>query len=122
MKKILIVEDELDLLTILKQRLEHHHYEVLEASDGEEGLKKVEESKPDLIILDIKMPKLDGYTFIKEMRTKKENAKIPVIVLTAHANLDSLFKVEGVTAYFTKPYETQTILAAIENALSSAAK
>ncbi len=120
MKKILIVEDEVDLMTILKQRLEHHHYQVLEAIDGEEGLVKVQNGKPDLIILDVKMPKLDGYTFIKELRTHKEHAKIPVIMLTAHADMDALFKVEGVSAYFTKPYEIEKILAAIEKALASA--
>lgn len=119
MKKILIIEDEPDLLRVLSQHLTNHKYEVLEANDGEEGFQKVQEGQPDLIILDVKMPKLDGHTFIKELRTKKEYAKIPVIMLTAHANLDSLFKVEGVAAYFTKPYEIEKILTAIEKALVS---
>lgn len=118
MKKILIVEDEVDLLAMLKQRLEHHQYEVLEAYDGEEGLAKVKQGNPDLIILDVKMPKLDGYTFIKEMRADKAHAKIPIIILTAHANLDSLFKMEGVSAYFSKPYEINQVLEAIKKALA----
>ncbi|MCB9757036.1 MAG: response regulator [Candidatus Omnitrophica bacterium] len=119
MKKILIVEDEPDLLKVLSQHLENYHYQVLEAGDGEQGLKQVAEGKPDLIILDIKMPKIDGYTFVQELQSQKEYAKIPVIMLTANENLDSLFKVAGVSDYFTKPYQIEKIVAAIEKALST---
>ncbi len=119
MPKILVIEDDPDLLSVLSQHLVNHKYDVLQAVDGQEGFQKVEEGKPDLIILDVKMPKLDGYTFIKELRTKKEHAQIPVMVLTAHSDLDSLFKVEGVAAYFTKPYEIEKILAVIKKVLGA---
>lgn len=120
MKKILIVEDEPDLLRVLSQHLKNHNFQVAEAEDGESGLQKVQDEKPDLIILDIKMPKIDGYSFVKELQSQREFAKIPVIVLTAHSDFDKLFKVEGVAAFFTKPYEIKEIVSGIETALQIA--
>ena len=73
-KTILVVDDEPDVLTFLKKRLEAHNYKVITANDGIEGLKKARESKPDIILLDIIMPNKDGFTMLSELRAKEETS------------------------------------------------
>jgi len=82
MKKILIIEDEKVLLEILEKKLATQGYEVLVAKDGEEGLQKMKEAKPDLILLDIIMPKKDGFEVLTEMNKNADIADIPVIVIS----------------------------------------
>jgi len=82
MEKILIIEDEPMLLDLLKKRLIEEGYEVETALDGEEGLKKMKESKPDLILLDIIMPRLGGFEVMEKMKKDQELADIPVIIIS----------------------------------------
>lgn len=112
-KKILIVDDEPELVEMLRMRLEASDYEVVSANDGEEGLQKTKSEKPDLVVLDIMMPKKDGYTFVKEMKTDKTTKHIPVIVLTAKTKMQDLFEMEGVKDYVVKPFESKELLAKI---------
>ena len=109
-KKILVIDDELELVDMLKIRLEANNYEVVAAVDGEEGMEKAKSEKPDLIILDIMMPKKDGYTFIKEMRTEQGIKSTPVIILTAKEKMKDLFAIEGVKDYIVKPFESAELL------------
>ena len=99
-KKILLVDDSDDFREAVNSRLSANGYEVVQASDGSEALESIKSQTPDLIILDIKMPKMDGYTFIKNL--KKEGKDIPVIILTAYRDMESLFKMEGISDYFLK--------------------
>lgn len=88
-KKILIVEDEKLLLKLYKMKLETKEYEVEVAVDGEEGLRKAQNFKPDLILLDILMPKMDGYEMLRRMRKIPEAMRIPVVIMTNTPSLPS---------------------------------
>ena len=81
-KRILVVEDEAAMRSLLRTALEDAGFEVLEASDGEQGLAVAEAERPSLILLDIIMTKMDGITMLKEMRGQRWGKKIPVIILT----------------------------------------
>lgn len=81
--KILVVDDEPDMVKMLKTMLENASYEVVAAYEGEEGIKKAKEEKPDAIVLDLMMPVMDGFEACKEMKNDPELAAIPVLVLTA---------------------------------------
>ena len=87
-KKILIVEDEPDLLGILADKFTKEGFKVTTARDGEEGLTAVASDKPDVILLDIIMPRLDGMSMLKKMRVEPANKDIPVIILTNLADSD----------------------------------
>ncbi|MFC1804997.1 response regulator transcription factor [Candidatus Omnitrophota bacterium] len=81
-KKVLIVEDELELVDMYRIRLEKEGLEVISAEDGEEGLDKVTNQKPDLVLLDLVLPKIDGYAIIRTMKASRELNKIPIIVFS----------------------------------------
>lgn len=81
-KKVLIVEDDLALSYILEKSLKREGFSVFLAKDGAEGLKMFSASKPDLVLLDIIMPKMDGFTMLKELRKTKSGKATPVIILT----------------------------------------
>ena len=111
-KTILVVDDEPDVLTFLKKRLEAHNYKVITASDGIEGLKKARESKPDIILLDIIMPNKDGFTMLSELRAKEETRDIPVVIISAKAESRSIFEGQylGAVDYLIKPYDFKELL------------
>jgi len=89
-KKILIVEDEEALKMSLRRKFTGEGFEIVEASDGEEGLKVAEAEKPDLILLDIVMPVMDGMTMLKKLRQKKFGQDMPVVLLTNLADTDEV--------------------------------
>jgi len=106
MKTILFVEDEVDHIVLLQTRLEAAGYEFLSATDGEEGLKIALDKKPDLILLDIVMPKMNGYEVLEQVKSDPALRHIPVIVISAVDNLDSVIKcIEmGAEDYLFKPF------------------
>ena len=116
MKKVLVVDDEMALLKIVKRRLENSAYEVITAVDGADGLKKARAEKPDLIISDITMPNVDGYSFINLLRETPECANIPVIVLTVKENLRDLFISHGIKNcdYIAKPFKAEELLKRVD--------
>src|SRR3989339_1376415 len=105
-KKILVVDDEPDVVKLLKVRLEASGYAVIEAYDGQEGLDKAHNEMPDLIILDLMLPKLNGYQVCRMLKFDAKYQKIPIILLTARAgDEDQKQSVEaGANAYITKPF------------------
>ncbi len=119
MPRILIVDDEVQLATVVQMRLEAHGYEVLMAHDGEEGLKKAKSEHPDLIMLDVMMPKMDGYKVCGLLKNDTRYSKIPIILFTARAQQDDkMIGAEvGADAYITKPFEPPVLLAKIEELL-----
>ncbi len=113
-KTILLADDDRTLTKIVGKFLEDDGYRVLVANDGEEALKKLEEVTPDLLILDIQMPKLNGYSFLFEMRKRERDARIPVIVLTGREELEDIFRVEGIKEYLKKPVGREELLSKIK--------
>ena len=118
--KILIIEDEADLLEMEKHRLELGHYEVITATDGVEGLYKARIGKPDLIVLDVLLPHLDGYSLLRELKQDPAMSAIPVIVLTTRDQLRNLFEMEGISSenYLIKPFDGKKLVNRIETLLA----
>lgn len=121
-KKILVVDDEPHIVETLKDRLEFAGYTIVTACDGEEGLKKAKEEKPDLILLDILMPKIDGYNFLRILKLDEDIKDIPVIMLTAKADMKGLFAPEGIVGYVTKPFDQKELLDKIEKIFEGESK
>lgn len=119
-KKILIIEDDLTLRNALSEFLEADGFTVAVASDGEEGLTLISEIKPDLVLLDIILPKKDGFEVLKEMKNDKEVSDIPVMLLTNLGSLDDIEKALalGATTYLVKgDYQIKEIVEKIKNIL-----
>ena len=112
MKKILVVDDEPEILEMTQKRLEKSGYRVLTAADGKEGIRKAVEEKPDLILSDIIMPGIDGFTMLRELRNNASTSSIPVIMLSAKGEADSLLKGQnfGAVDYFIKPCDWDELL------------
>ena len=112
-RKILIVDDEKNIVDIIAFNLKKEGYTVITAADGEEGVQKAMEENPDLILLDIMMPKLDGYEVCKKIREKKNT---PIIMLTARAEeLDKVLGLElGADDYVTKPFRPLELVARVK--------
>ena len=113
MERILIIEDEKPMRTALKDVLEGEGYRALTAADGGSGLQRAIEEKPDLIVLDIMMPKLDGYAVCAELRRLAN--PVPILMLTAKGQVED--RVTGLDAgaddYLTKPFSTEELLARV---------
>jgi CheY-like chemotaxis protein len=109
-KCVLVVDDDLLNVQLVKRTLEAKGYEVLTAHDGLEALEALNKKIPDLILLDVQMPRMDGYTFIMKKTSTPAIAGIPVIVLSAMEKTVPLFKRHGVKAYLLKPIDTQDLL------------
>ncbi len=112
-KKILIVDDEKNIVDIIAFNLKKEGYKILRAADGVEGVKLTMEENPDLILLDIMMPKMDGYEACKKIREKKNT---PIIMLTARAEeLDKVLGLElGADDYVTKPFGVRELMARVK--------
>ncbi len=118
-KKILLVDDEPQIVEMAKMRLEAGGYGVITAYDGKEGLEKARKEKPDLIILDLMLPKIDGYKICRMLKFDAEYGKIPIILFTARVQAEDrkLGEEVGADAYITKPFDGQVLLAKIEELL-----
>lgn len=108
--KVLIVEDESTLARLLKDAIGDYFFNVTLAKDGEDGIKKFKSVKPDIIITDIMMPKVDGLEMT--MKIKELNDKVPIIVLSAFSDKEKLLKAidVGITKYFIKPFDPDEVL------------
>lgn len=113
-RKILVVDDDPDFQQLLVFDLKREGYETETACNGEEGLEKAAAVKPDLIILDIKMPKMDGYTFVRRIKKETDIKDIPIIMLTSYEPMKDMFKLEGVKDYFVKAADMQMLMAAVK--------
>ncbi len=120
-KRILIVEDEVELADLLSRLLRNAGYEVLTAFDGQEGLNRAHEEKPNLIIADIMMPVLDGRQMTRLLKFDKDFERTPIILLTALAQEKDrqLGEEVGADAYIVKPFETEDLLREIKKLLGT---
>jgi DNA-binding response OmpR family regulator len=118
-KKILVVDDESDIVKILSMRLKVNGYDVISALDGEDGLNKAKTQKPDLIILDLMLPKLSGYEICRMLKFDDEFKSIPIIILSAlHEQQEREKTVEsGADAFFLKPFDLEQMLAKLKELL-----
>ena len=118
-KRILFIEDEKSMMETMRLRLEAAGYEMIEAYDGHDGLEKARGERPDLILLDIMLPGLNGYTLCRMLKFDDEYKHIPIIMLSARAQEDDkkLGYEVGADAYITKPFNPAILLSKIRELL-----
>ncbi|HRV91090.1 MAG TPA: response regulator [Anaerolineae bacterium] len=119
-KRILCIEDEAEMIDLTRLVLEREGFEVLGAVGGSEGLEIVHREKPDLVLLDLMMPDIDGWEVYRRMKANGDSAQIPVIVVTAKAqSIDKVLglQVAKVDDYITKPFGPQELLDSINRIL-----
>ncbi|MBI3314326.1 MAG: response regulator [Candidatus Omnitrophica bacterium] len=121
-KTILVVDDEPIVVEIIRRKLEESGFEVMVAYNGQEALAYFKKKIPHLILLDVQMPEMDGYTFIMEKNKVPGYESIPVIVTTAHNEMEPLFKRHGVRAYLLKPLKLQELLDKVTEVLGPACR
>jgi len=119
-KKILCIEDEPEMIDLIRLILSRRGFEITGANGGKEGLEMVRRDHPDLVLLDLMMPQMDGWEVYQQMKADQATKDIPVIVVTAKAQ--SIDKVLGlhiakVDDYITKPFSPQELLASVDNVL-----
>jgi len=119
MKRILVVEDNEDNMCLVRFILKKHGHEVIEAWDGAEGVALAVQEKPDLVIMDIQLPDIDGLEATKKIRESEADSDIPIIALTSYAMPGDREKAlaAGCTGYITKPIDVETFMAEIEKHL-----
>lgn len=117
-KTVLVVEDEPAVRAMLSLVLETRDYRVVRAEDGQQALVKVQTERPDAILLDLMLPKVDGFSVIEALYHDARSARIPIIVMSAGHRLEMMGK-RGVSAFLSKPFDIDGLLRALEDALAS---
>lgn len=120
-KKILAVDDERHIVRLVQINLEKHGYEVVTASNGREAIETAREARPDLIVMDVMMPEMDGFEALEKMKADPELSSIPVIMLTAKAQDADVFSgwQKGADLYLTKPFNPSELLTFVKRIFSS---
>ena len=116
-KKILVADDEPQLALAVKIRLQSRGYQVVTATNGRQALELIAKERPDLVLLDVLMPVMDGYFTLRELNQRFGRGTIPVIVLTARDRMKELFELEGIEDYLVKPFDHDDLLVRIERVL-----
>jgi DNA-binding response OmpR family regulator len=121
-KKVLIVDDELNIVTALEFLLQKNGYEVMSAQNGDEALKRVESFAPDLVLLDVMMPRISGYEVCRRMRERPDWKHIKIIMLSAKGREAEVSKGVslGADLYVTKPFSNQELVGKIGELLAGA--
>ena len=118
---VLVVEDDLDTSSMLTESLQRTGYRVLVTSNGRQAIALAKEEQPDLILLDLKLPRMDGYTILQTLKQTSKTADIPVIIMTGSVTLDEVrrreFEAMGAANFLPKPFEVQTLIDCIESTL-----
>jgi CheY-like chemotaxis protein len=120
-KTVLLVEDNEDNRTVYRTILEHFGYHVIEARNGEDGIRMAREERPNLILMDISIPVIDGWEATKILKADPETQEIPIIALTAHALATDRAKAGevGCDGYLAKPCEPRRVVAEVEKFIGS---
>ena len=120
-KKILVVDDEPNIVKMVESRLKANGYEVIIAYDGQEAIEKVKSDMPDLIVLDLMLPKIDGYKVFGVLKQDEKYKNIPIVMLTARAGYEDIKRgMElGTIAYVTKPFKAEVLLGIIAGAVGA---
>jgi CheY-like chemotaxis protein len=117
---VLLVDDEDQLRRVMKDLLERQGYNVVEARDGAQALDEVDRHNPDIVILDLNLPGVDGYSVLSQLRSRSATRQLPIIVLTAKGDEDNEVRVLqlGADDFLTKPFRAKALAARLENALA----
>lgn len=111
-KSVLVVEDEQEMLNLVSLVLEDEGYQVRTAMDGREGLRAVDKAMPDLILLDMKMPVMNGWEFAREYR-KRNSPRAPIVVLTATPDARKVAEEIGAVGWISKPFDLDTLTSVV---------
>lgn len=120
-RRVVCVEDEPEMIDLIKLILSRKGFEVLGANGGEQGLKLIRESKPDVVLLDLMMPEMDGWQVYQQLKAEDDTKDIPVIVVTAKAqDIDKVLglHIAKVDDYIAKPFSLQELIDRVEDVLS----
>jgi DNA-binding response OmpR family regulator len=120
-KKILLVDDSATSLFMERMVLKHEPYDLLTASDGQQGVERALAERPDLIVMDVVMPRMTGIEALRELRGKTETRRTPVILVTTRgepANVEAGYE-SGCTDYLTKPFDPEELLAKVRACLGA---
>jgi len=120
-KKILAVDDERHIVRLVQVNLERQGYQVVTAFDGKEALEKIESENPDLVVLDVMMPYMDGFEVLQTIRKNPNTRDLPVIMLTAKAQDADVFRgwQQGVDCYLTKPFNPMELITFVRRIFKS---
>lgn len=119
--RVLVVDDEADIVSTVKYRLEFNEFEVVTATNGKDGLEKAASEKPDIILLDISMPVMNGHEMLERLKNSPDIKDIPVIVVSAFSDAKDIAKAAelGIADYVTKPFDYTDLMGKISNALGN---
>jgi DNA-binding response OmpR family regulator len=120
-KKIVYVEDDFEMTYLIKLILERKGYEIISTNDGMEGFEIIEREKPDLVLLDLMMPNIDGWDIYHQLKSNETTKQIPVIIISAKAQpIDKVLglQIAKVNNYISKPFKPQELLESIESILN----
>ncbi len=121
MRRVVVADDEPMIRDLIRIRLSRHGIEVIEAADGQEALERIRAARPDLIVLDLKMPRLTGYEVMTQLQADQRTRAIPVVVITAHGSYPpSDPRLEHATAYVMKPFSAKALAETILRLLPAA--
>ena len=117
---VLLVDDEDQLRRVMRDLLERQGYTVLEARDGAEALAEIDRTNPDLMLLDLNLPGVDGYTVLSQVRSREATRNLPIVVLTAKGDEDNEVRVLelGADDFLTKPFRARALAARLQPALA----
>lgn len=123
-KKILVVDDEQNIVDLLTIVLKGEGYDVLSAGNGVDALKKAQKETPDLVILDVNMPQLDGWNVLSSLRASESTRAVPVLMCTNKDLVSDVERAEvlGATGYIAKPFEIERVLKKVFNVLNAPPK
>jgi two-component system sensor histidine kinase/response regulator len=121
-KKVLAIDDENDVLLIIRSALHAEGYEVVTANNGYDGLALAEDASPDLIILDIMMPEMDGFEVLEQLKENERTAHIPIVILTGVSSKDKIREAlnKGIDYYIVKPFDYQDLVSKVKLAIADA--
>lgn len=123
-RQLLLVDDDPNLILLVKDYLEFRGFKVITAENGQEALSTLESQTPDMIICDVMMPEMDGYSFVQKVRENAETSWIPILFLSAKGQSQDRVKGlnTGADVYMVKPFEPEELVAQVESSLKQAAR
>ena len=119
MPLVLVVDDDPEIRRLVTRLLQHEGFEVAQAADGEEALRRCEQQMPDAIVADLMMPKLDGEAFLLELRQLRPDHRVPVLLLTASALRKEVTERLGIAASVAKPFDTTQLVELVQDLTGS---